>query len=157
MVADVSRGKASSLAEPEFSPDGHWIAYCSADSGPPQIYVVPFPQSGGKWQISTDGGSEPRWSKTSHELFYTKGNQILFVPYTIDKNSFVAGRPQPLISGVAMRFPYTAFDVSADGQHIVAFQFEGGKQDSRTEPTVVINWLDEVRRQVVSGQASPPK
>ncbi|HEY4979207.1 MAG TPA: protein kinase, partial [Candidatus Acidoferrum sp.] len=157
LVADVSRGKSSSLAEPMFSPDGHWIAYSSADSGPPQVYVVPFPQSGGKWQISTDGGAEPRWSKTGHELFYSKGQQIFTVSYLVDKNSFVASKPQPLFDGIAMRFPYTAFDVSADGQHFVAFQFEGGKKIERTEPTVVVNWLDEVRRQVAAGQSSSPK
>jgi hypothetical protein len=53
-----------------------------------------------------------------------------------------------------MRFPYSAFDVAADGQHIVAFQFEGGKKRFRTEPTVVLNWLDEVRRQVASDQTA---
>ena len=157
LVADVSRGKSASLAEPEFSPDGHWIAYSSADSGPPQVYVVPFPQSGGKWQISTDGGAEPRWSKTTHELFYTKGSQIFAVSYTVDKGSLVAGKPQLVCSHIAMRFPYTGFDVSADGQHIVAFQFEGEKQDLNPEPTVVINWLDEVRRQVASGQSGGSK
>jgi serine/threonine-protein kinase len=157
LVADVSRGKSSSLAEPMFSPDGHWIAYSSADSGPPQVYVVPFPQSGGKWQISTDGGAEPRWSKTGHELFYSKGQQVFTVSYLVDKNSFVASKPQPLFDGIAMRFPYTAFDVSADGQHFVAFQFEGGKKIERTELTVVVNWLDEVRRQVAAGQSSSPK
>jgi serine/threonine-protein kinase len=157
LVADVSRGKSASLAEPEFSPDGHWIAYSSADSGPPQVYVVPFPQSGGKWQISTDGGAEPRWSKTTHELFYTKGSQIFAVSYTVGKGSLVAGKPQLVCSHIAMRFPYTGFDVSADGQHIVAFQFEGEKQDLNPEPTVVINWLDEVRRQVASGQSGGSK
>ena len=153
MVADVSRGKSSSLAEPEFSPDGRWIAYSSADSGPPQVYVVPFPQSGGKWQISTDGGSEPRWSRTSHEIFYSKGDEIFAVSYTVDKNSFLAGKPQLMFSHIAMRFPYTGFDVAADGEHIVAFQFDGDKRDTHAEPTVVINWLDEIRRQVASGQS----
>jgi hypothetical protein len=53
-----------------------------------------------------------------------------------------------------MRFPYTTFDVSADGQHIVGFQFEGGKKLMVNEPTVFINWLDEVRRQVSTAQSS---
>ena len=157
LVADVSRGKSASLAEPEFSPDGHWIAYSSADSGPPQVYVVPFPQSGGKWQISTDGGSEPRWSKTGHEIFYTKGSEIFAVPYTVEKNSFVAGKPQLVVSRIAMRFPYTGFDVAADGQHIVAFKFDGDETGPHPEPTVVINWLDEVRRQIALSQSPSSK
>ncbi len=157
LVAEVSRGTSASLAEPEFSPDGHWIAYSSADSGPPQVYVVPFPSTGGKWQISTDGGSEPRWSKTGHEIFYSEGAEIFAVPYTVEKNSFVAGKPQPVFSRIALRFPYTAFDVAADGQHIAAFQFDGEERATRIEPTVVIHWLEEVRRQVASGQSPSSK
>jgi Tol biopolymer transport system component len=157
-LIEVSRGKSVSLAEPEFSPDGHWVAYTSADSGIAQIYVVPFPGPGGKWQISTDGGAEPRWSRNGHELIYVMNNQLFAAPYTADKNSFVPGKPQLLFEGgFERRFPYTSFDVTADGQHIVAFQFEGGKPVTRSEPTVILNWLDEVRRTVAAGQTGAAK
>jgi serine/threonine protein kinase/Tol biopolymer transport system component len=155
LFLDTSGGKAASLAEPEFSPDGRWIAYSSVDAGVPQIYVVPFPGPGGKWQVSIDGGAEPRWSKKGHELFFVKASQLYAVPYTADKNSFQAGTPQLVFQEkFEMRFPYTTFDVSADGQHIVAFQFEGGRKIMINEPTVVINWLDEVRRQVSAAQTA---
>ena len=65
---------------PAFSYDGRWVAYVSYESGTPQVYVVPFEGTGGKWQISTDGGIEPRWSKTGHELFYAQGKTLLGVP-----------------------------------------------------------------------------
>jgi hypothetical protein len=90
-----------------------------------------------------------------HRLRYFQS--IFAVPYTVEKNSFVAGKPQLLFDSIAMRFPYSAFDVAADGQHIVAFQFEGGKKRFRTEPAVVLNWLDEVRRQVASDQTAAVK
>ena len=48
---------------PQFSPDGHWLAYVSDESGRWEIYVQPYPGPGGKWQISTDGGMEPVWNR----------------------------------------------------------------------------------------------
>ena len=60
--------------DPEFSPDGRWIAYISNESGANEIYVRPFPGPGGKTQISTGGGSLPQWSRTGKELYYTRIN-----------------------------------------------------------------------------------
>ena len=47
---------------PRFSPDGRWLAYVSDESGRWEIYVQPYPGPGGKWQISTEGGTEPVWN-----------------------------------------------------------------------------------------------
>jgi serine/threonine protein kinase len=158
LFADASRVTSVALAEPEFSPDGHWLAYSSAESGVAQIYVVPFPGPGGKWQISADGGAEPRWSRNGHELFYINSGQLVAVTYAVAKNSFQAGKPEVLFeSRFEMRAPYSSFDVAGDGQHFVAFQFDGAKSVARAAPTVVLNWLDEVRRQVAAGQSTAPR
>ena len=53
-----------------FSPDGRWVAFVSNESGRDEIYVVPFPRAYGRWQLSTTGGSWPRWRHDGHELFY---------------------------------------------------------------------------------------
>ncbi len=53
-----------------FSPDGKWIAYTSNASGEWQVYVQSFPASGGKWQVSTNGGAQPQWRRDGKELFY---------------------------------------------------------------------------------------
>jgi eukaryotic-like serine/threonine-protein kinase len=102
---------------------------------------------------------EPHWSKTANELFYSNASSLLVVvPYTADKNGFHAGTPQEIPQGkIEMRVPYTSYDVAPDGQHFVAFQFPGGRAAASPEPTVVINWLDEVRRLVASGQSSSSK
>ena len=55
---------------PRFSPDGRWLAYISDESGRFEIYVQPYPGPGGKWQISTEGGTEPVWNPNGRELFY---------------------------------------------------------------------------------------
>jgi serine/threonine protein kinase/Tol biopolymer transport system component len=54
----------------QFSPDVHWIAYTSNESGSAEVYVRRFPAAGGKWQISTRGGAQPRWRRDGKELFY---------------------------------------------------------------------------------------
>jgi len=53
---------------PRFSPEGHWLAYVSDESGHWEIYVQPYPGPGGKWQISADGGMEPVWNANGREL-----------------------------------------------------------------------------------------
>src|SRR6202047_2493322 len=144
--------------QPSFSPDGHWLAYVSFDSGVPQIYVVPFPRSAGKWQISTDSGVEPLWSKSGHELFYSKGDSLIAVPYSVEKGSFQPGKPQILFPNrLEMRAPFPSYDVTPDGQHFVIFQFPGGKMTAASQPTVVLNWLDQARQLVAAGQSEAAK
>jgi Tol biopolymer transport system component len=62
-----------------FSPDGHWLAYESDESGRPEVYVQPYPGLGGKWQVSTDGGLEPVWNRDGRELFYRSANKVMAV------------------------------------------------------------------------------
>src|SRR4029453_15396759 len=59
-----------SEAQARFSPDGRWVAYTSNESGSFEVYVQSFPPSGGKWQISTNGGSQPQWRHDGKELFF---------------------------------------------------------------------------------------
>jgi serine/threonine-protein kinase len=79
--------------EPEFSPDGRWLAYASNESGAFEVYVRPFPGPGGKWQISTGAGATPRWSKTP-ELMYQAGSQLMVVSYAVVEGSFRASKPR---------------------------------------------------------------
>jgi serine/threonine-protein kinase len=140
--------------EPSFSPDGRWLAYMSSQSGIPQIYVVAYPGAAGKWQISTDGGTEPHWSKTGHELFYVKQRSLVAVPYSMDKGSFEPGKPEVLFPDrLEGRAPFTSYDVAPDGQHFLIFQVPAGSATANAEPTVVLNWLDTARQLVAAGQS----
>ncbi len=60
---------------PRFSPDGHWLAYASDETGHFEVYVQPYPGPGGKLQISADGGMEPMWNPNGRELFYRSGRK----------------------------------------------------------------------------------
>ncbi len=154
LFLEMTNDRTFGTRMPEVSPDGHWLAYASGESGQPEIYVVPFPSGQGKWQISAKGGIEPHWSRNGHELFYTKLGSLIVVPYTTEKNSFHAGAPQEIPqNSIELRAPYTSYDVMPDGQHFVAFQFPGGRTSVSQDPTVVINWIDEVRRLMASSQS----
>src|SRR5262249_4382599 len=61
---------------PRFSPDGRFVAYVSDESGKGEVYVREFPSGANKRQISTDGGTLPRWSRNGKEIFYSGGRHL---------------------------------------------------------------------------------
>src|SRR6266853_1468333 len=83
---------------PQFSPDGRWPVYISDESGRFEIYVQPYPGAGGKWQISTEGGTEPVWNPNGRELFYRSGNKMMAADIATQPN-FAAGKPRVLFEG----------------------------------------------------------
>jgi serine/threonine-protein kinase len=106
---------SSNQTAPRFSPDGHFIAYASNESGRYEIYVRPYPGPGGKWQISTDGGGEPVWNPKGRELFYRNGNKMMAVDVTT-QGTFSAGKPRVLFEGRYVPTPrsFQDYDVSPD-------------------------------------------
>jgi len=135
---------------PAFSPDGRWIAYVSDESasGQPEVYVQPYPGPGGKWQVSTDHGTEPVWNPNGRELFYRRGRRLMAVPVTTQP-TFSVGKPAVLFEGdyVVSEFPATgiAYDVSPDGQRFLMVK-EVEQPASATQINVVVNWFEELKR-----------
>src|SRR5207245_1634661 len=78
------------------SPDGHWIAYTSNETGREEVYVQSFPEPGGKWQISTRGGSDATWNPNGHELFYISPDQQMMVMSVPAGPTFEVSVPRPL-------------------------------------------------------------
>jgi len=101
-----------------FSPDGRWIAYHSNESGRNEVYVVSFPATGTRRQISTDGGRFPRWSKTSGELFYWKDSTLMSVR-VITAPPFQHDAPKPLFNMADADPAYERWDVAANGQRFL--------------------------------------
>jgi serine/threonine protein kinase/Tol biopolymer transport system component len=133
-----------------FSADGRWMAYSSNESGTFQVYVRAFPDKGGKWQISNDGGLYPVFSRNGHDLFYrTEDNQIMVASYTVMGDSFVADKPRvwsdKRIANVGNGGTY---DVAPDGKRIAALMPVDGPEDLQTQNHVIFlqNFSDEVRR-----------
>ena len=96
--ADRSRAVAvPTISTGSFWPDGRWIAYQSNEGGRNDIYVVPFPATGAKSQISSNGGVAPRWRGDGRELFYLAlDGRMTGVPITTDGGSVQAGTPVAL-------------------------------------------------------------
>ena len=135
-----------------FSPDGRWIAYQSNERGRTDVSVRPFPGPGGKWTISTTGGSLPTWSRSRHELLYaTATQQIMVVPYTVDGDSFEAEKPRlwsPRSFMTRTRSETSrSFDLHPDG-NTVALAAAPDAQTAGQQGTVVFvfNFFDELRR-----------
>jgi len=82
---------------PVFSPDGRWLAYQSNEGGSSDIYVRSFPGPGGKWRVSTEGGSWPAWAATSRELLFlnTNRNRVMVATYAVAGDSFQVDKAQP--------------------------------------------------------------
>ncbi len=133
---------------PRFSPDGHWLAYASDESGRYEVYVQPYPGPGGKWQVSTEGGREPVWARNG-ELFYRNGDKLMVVD-TTTRPSFSAGNPKVLFEGrYATYQSIPDFDVTADGQR---FLFAKTEEEPRPEIDVVLNWTEELKQRVPAGK-----
>jgi serine/threonine-protein kinase len=131
---------------PTFSPDGHWLAYMANESGDVQTYVRAFPDNGGKWQISMDGGTFPRWSRNGRELFFNATGRIMVATYTAKGDSFVADPPRIWSPGILGG----QLDVAPDGKRVVAPVSLETLETQRAPSHIVflLNFYDELRRKV---------
>jgi eukaryotic-like serine/threonine-protein kinase len=103
-----------------FSPDGHWLAYFSRETGQPEVYVVPFPGPGGKYQISHGGGWEVRWDKKGDLYFLSTGNQLMKAELNLSGQSLQVKSLRPLFQMNLLDTAAPLFDVTGDGQRFIA-------------------------------------
>jgi Tol biopolymer transport system component/tRNA A-37 threonylcarbamoyl transferase component Bud32 len=128
-----------------FSPDGKWITYASNESGRFEVYVQPFPGPGGKWQISSSGGTMPVWRRDGKEIFYLGADRKLMAVPVRTGDVFEPGTPVALFDARLKDDPDRHFDVSADGQRFLLTTPIG---DETAPPiTLVQNWTALLRRQ----------
>ena len=130
-----------------FSPDGRWIAYDANESGRLEVYVQPFPGPGGKWQVSTEGGSQAVWDRNGREIFYRNGDKVMAVKVETEP-AFRLSKPIMLFEGRyegAAAWGYANYDVAPDG-HFLMIRSE--KESAPTRIHVVLNWAEELKRLV---------
>ena len=127
-----------------FSPDGRWIAYVSNESGREEVYVVAFPEPGGKWQISTAGGRAPTWTRGGREIVYrSAADEILSVEVETEP-TFQAGIPKALFKAHIPPGGGRPYDVTPDGER---FLVNLAPSDQVSDPlTLVQNWAAERKR-----------
>jgi Tol biopolymer transport system component len=103
-----------------FSPDSHWIAYGSDETGQNEIYVRSFPLQDAKWAISNDGGSQPGWSPDGRTIYY-RGADDRFYAVAVEPSDsgMVIGSPVVLFDDPYARFTTGRhWDVTPDGDFI---------------------------------------
>ncbi len=106
--------------EPEFSPDGHWIAYMSNQSGRNEIYVSAFPGPGARTRISTGGGTGQRWRRDGKELFYASPDGHMMAAEVEAKGGALEVTKVEALFGPVTR----GFDVSSDGKRFLVLAQE---------------------------------
>ncbi len=131
---------------PALSPDGHWLAYASNETGRDEIYVVPFPNVGSaKWPISTQGGSEPVWAHSGRELFYRGSGTLNSVAVTTGAR-FSVGATTPLFTSIGI-FPgganHQGYDVAPDDKRFLFPRILGSPAESKI--VFVENFLEELK------------
>ena len=140
--------------QPRFSPDGRWLAYESNESGIAEIYVRPFPGPGGKWPISTGGGTNAVWSRARRELLYlAPDGRIMLVPYTTAGDALQAEKPRVWSETPVQVRPgaSTSFDLHPDGER-VAMAPGTAATAGPTHVTLIFNFFDELRRMAPTGR-----
>jgi Tol biopolymer transport system component len=134
----------------EFSPDGRWLAYESNESGRFEVYVQPFPEAGGKRQVSIAGGTQPRWRRDGNELYYVAPDaRLMAVPVgvsldskTLDLGVPVALFPTHLANGAGIFPGRPEYAIAPDGR----FLMNTAVEDTAPSPvTIVLNWESGLR------------
>ena len=144
MFPDVAR-----VFDARFSPDGHWIAYVSAQSGRAQVYLQAFPGPGERVQASTDGGLEPVWAPNGSELYFRTPTKFMAVDVKA-RPALAVGKPRQLFVG-DFRLSHHDYGLLPDGRHFIMIQPVEGKQ-TLAELHVVVNWPDELKHRLAAAR-----
>jgi eukaryotic-like serine/threonine-protein kinase len=128
-----------------FSPDGKWIVYESNESGKNEVYVSPFPASGGKLVVSTSGGSRPIWRRDGKEIFYLDpSGELMAASVKQNGSALTIDVPKALFQAHTESF-LPSYDASADGQRFLVVTAPQQKLPSPI--TVVVNWEARLKKQ----------
>jgi serine/threonine-protein kinase len=133
----------------QLSPDGRWLLYQSDASGRAEIYVRRYPALDRQWQVSEEGGVQPRWSRNNREIYYRAGRHIVAASLDASGAEPVFGKPTALFtddydfgSGASV----ANYDVTPDGRFIMIRRgANGGKL------RVIVNWTEELKQILAAG------
>jgi eukaryotic-like serine/threonine-protein kinase len=141
----VLQGQFDSF-QPDLSPNGKWLAYESSESGRQEVYVVPFLHGTGKWEISTSGGTWPRWRQDGRELFYLSAdNKIMSAEIAEQGSGLLIGKVQALFQADPIQTTASVYVVTGDGKR---FLVDSTAAQQSSEPlTLVTSWPALLKKQ----------
>jgi Tol biopolymer transport system component len=127
--------------EGTFSPDGRWVAYVSDESGRKEVFVASFPDPARRIRVSSEGGTQPRWSRDGRELFYVAKSYTMMVAPFDSSGAGPTAPPSRLFDvPISYTFGYHAplrYDVAPDGRFLVAVR---ASSDPPPSIVFVLNW-----------------
>jgi serine/threonine-protein kinase len=132
--------------EADFSPDGRFVVYQTAESGRPEIYVRPASGEDRKWRVSSGGGTRPIWSEAGDEIFFLCGPKFLAAPIRARANELTVDEPKVLFENHRV----LAFDAARDGKRFLIA--EDPNPGAQPILDVVVHWSAEVQRKVVEAR-----
>ena len=132
----------------QISPDGRWVAYVSDESGRAEVYIQSFTPSGGKWQISTGGGDQPKWREDGKELFYvSSAKRLMAVPVSTAGSAIEAGLPVQLFEVFVPSRTLTGdrndYVVMDNGQKFIVSSFVD--REKARPIAIVSNWVSTIK------------
>jgi Tol biopolymer transport system component len=140
--------------EGQFSPDGRWVAYVSNATGIDEVYIQPFPGPGGKWQVSANGGVDPRWGRDGRELFYVAPDgKLMAVEIHVDADGRAPNPGPPiglfptrLVTGANISVGFRSrpqYAVEPDGRFLMNVTVD----DNVVSPiSIVLNWATTLKK-----------
>ena len=132
-------------ANADVSPDGRWLAFAALDTGRSEVYVTTFPAPGRRWQITMQGGREPRWRGDGRRLFY-RDERGLYAVEVDGRGATFSVRDTQRLFDLPTRFGETRqWDVTSDGQRFLIVEPAAGSDVSPI--TLVLNWDAELQEQ----------
>lgn len=140
------------VTNPAFSPNGRFIAYTSGESGQLEIYVRGYP-SGGKWQVSDGGGSQPAWSADGRYIYYRTEEGLAQAAVSERDSGLTVERSEVLFTGpfhggvqgvLAAGFVFPDFDAARDGSRFVMLQTDREVASSGERVSFVTGWFQEL-------------
>ena len=131
------------------SPDGHWLAYESSETGEKVVTVRPFPEvTKARTRISPEGGVSPVWARDGRTLFYRNRQAIMAVAVR-GASPEDWGAPEKRLEG-----PYwfidgpAMFDVAPDGRFLMLKVQDNPGSQTLPRLIVVQNWAEELKQRV---------
>ena len=130
------------------------MAYTSNESGREEIYVRPFPDMDGRWQISTSGGNNPLWSRDGREIFYRNGDMVISVAVKTSP-TFIFGTSKTLFEGTYVRSinspgtrDFGTWDISPHTQRFLMLRELNAGNIGPRKINIIANWFIELKEKV---------
>jgi serine/threonine-protein kinase len=141
-VTPISVIPGSAQLSSRFSPDRHWVAYMSSESGDWQVYLQPWPETGAKYQVTKQGGRLPMWSADGRDLYYDWDGRMFSIPVHMG-TQVTFGQPAAMpITGYIQPLIRRNYDMTPDGKQFVML-FRAGPQVE-----VISNFVDDLKKRL---------